>query len=80
VAGAFFVGHYVWYLAAAAIGCYLAERRVPDLAPEQVALRYSSYTWEQDGATGTAERIDVRFLSGRFAALPGDSAPTMPTR
>jgi hypothetical protein len=74
VAGAFFVGHYVWYLAAAAIGCYLAERRVPDLAPEQVALRYSSYTWEQDGATGTAERIDVRFLSGRFAALPGDLA------
>jgi hypothetical protein len=39
VAGAFFIGYYVWYLAAAAIACYLAERRVPDLAAENVALR-----------------------------------------
>src|SRR6188768_4371 len=29
-AGAFFVGHYTWYLAGAAICAYLAERRIPD--------------------------------------------------
>jgi hypothetical protein len=74
VAGAFFVGHYAWYLAAAAIGGYLAERRVPDLAPANVALRYATFIWEQGGVTGESERIDVRFLSGRFAALAGDPA------
>jgi hypothetical protein len=74
VAGAFFFGHYTWYLAAAAIGCYLAERRAPDLAPDNVALRYSTFTWEEPGASGESERIDVRFLSGRFAALPDDPA------
>jgi hypothetical protein len=78
VAGAFFIGHYVWYLAAAAIGSYLAERRVPDLAPTNVALRYGTFTWEEDGKTGVSERIDVRFLSGRFAALPDDPAADHP--
>lgn len=78
VAGSFFIGHYTWYLAAAAIGCYLAERRAPDLAAENVALRYSTFTWEEDGASGQGERIDVRFLNGRFAALSTDPAADHP--
>jgi hypothetical protein len=78
VAGAFFIGHYVWYLTAAAIGSYLAERRVPDLARTNVALRYGMFAWEEDGESGESERIDVRFLSGRFAALPDDPAADHP--
>ena len=76
VAGAFFIGHYVWYLAAAAIACYLAERRVPDLAAENVALRYTTFMWEEEGESGEGERLDLRFLSGHFAALPTDPAAT----
>jgi hypothetical protein len=72
VAGSFFFGNYASYLAGAAIGCYLAERRVPDLSPENVALRYSTFAWQEHGESGESERIDVRFLSGRFAALPDD--------
>ncbi len=72
VAGSFFFGNYTGYLVGAAIGCYLAERRVPDLSPENVALRYSTFSWQEHGESGESERIDVRFLSGRFAALPDD--------
>jgi hypothetical protein len=63
-----------WYVSAAAIAAYLVARRVPDPAPANMALRYRTYTWEADGETGESERIDVRFLSGRFAALPDDPA------
>lgn len=74
VAGAFFIGEYAWSVPAAAVAAFLAEGRVPDLAPESIALRYRTYTWEEDGESGEGERIDVRFLSGRFAALPDDPA------
>lgn len=73
-AGSFFIGEYVWYVFAAAVGAYLAEQRVPDLAPEHLALRYQSYTWEGEGESTPAERIDVRFLRARCAALPADPA------
>jgi hypothetical protein len=73
-AGAFFIGEYVWYVFAAAVGAYLAEQRVPDLAPERLALRYRSYTWEGEGESTPAERIDVRFRSPRCATLPADPA------
>jgi hypothetical protein len=78
VGGSFFISHYVWYVAAAAVGCYLAEQRVPDLAADNVALRYGSYTWSEDGESGEAERLEVRFLSLRFAALPTDPAAGQP--
>ncbi|MCK6629231.1 MAG: ferric iron reductase [Anaerolineae bacterium] len=78
VRGSFFIGNYAWYLAAAAIGCYLAERRVPDLAAENIALRYSTFTWREEGESGEAERFEVRFLSPRFAALPTDPAAGQP--
>lgn len=76
--GAFFIGEYAWYVPAAAIACYLAESRIPDFTPENISLRYSTYTWHDGGESGEAERIDVRFLSGRFAALPGDPATNHP--
>jgi hypothetical protein len=78
VAGAFFVGHYAWYLAGAAICAYLAERRVPDLAPQNVALRYSTYTWRAGDQSGEAETIEACFASGRFAALADDPAAAHP--
>jgi hypothetical protein len=77
-AAAFLVGEYAWYLAAAAITAYLAEQRVPDLASENVGLRYTTFTWEEHGETGASERFDVRFLSGRFAALATDTAANHP--
>jgi len=68
VMGSFFANQYAWYVPAAAVVAFLAESRVPDLAPQHVALRFSG------AAGGQAERIDARFLSGRFAVLPGDPA------
>ncbi|HEU4328234.1 MAG TPA: ferric iron reductase [Roseiflexaceae bacterium] len=78
VSGSFFVGEYTWYLLGAAAVAFLAEGRAPDLAPEGVALRYSTYIWSEGDASGEAERLDVRFLSGRFAGLPGDPAASHP--
>lgn len=78
VAGAFLVGEYAWYLSAAAITAYLAEQRVPDLAPDNIGVRYTTFIWEDHGETGESERFDVRFLSGRFAALPDDPAADHP--
>lgn len=78
VAGSFFAGEYAWWVPAAAVAAYLAERRVPDLSLDNVALRYRTYTWTEDGESGEAERIDVRLISGRFAALPDDPAAAHP--
>jgi hypothetical protein len=76
--GSYFIGEYAWYVPAAAVATYLAERRVPDMSPENLALRFNTYTWHEDGESGEAERIDVRFLSGRFAVLPDDPAADHP--
>lgn len=72
VMGSFFANEYAWYVPAAAVAAFLAEGRAPDLSPEHVALRFGRYTWSAGGASGEAERLDVRFLGGRFATLPGD--------
>jgi hypothetical protein len=77
-AGAFFIGHYAWYLAGAAICAYLAERRIPDLSPANVALRYGSYTWYSGDQSGQAENIEVRFVRGHFAVLANDPAAAHP--
>lgn len=68
----YFVGQYSWYVPAVAIATFLTENRVPDLAPANIAIRYRTYTWHHGEHSGEAERIDVRFLSGRFACLPDD--------
>lgn len=78
VSGSLFINAYSWYLPAAAVAAYLAERRAPDLSIEHVALRYRTYTWHEGGESGEGERIDVRFLGGRFAALPDDPAAGHP--
>lgn len=65
-AAAFLIGSYAWYVSAAAIGCYLIERRVPSLALDQVAIRL-------DGT-----RVQVALLDTGFAALPGDPAEDAP--
>ncbi|HMQ30604.1 MAG TPA: IucA/IucC family C-terminal-domain containing protein [Chloroflexaceae bacterium] len=77
-AGSFFVNEYAWYVFAGPIGALLAERRAPELDPANLALRFRGYTWEEDGETGEAERIDARFLSGRCAVLPDDPAAGLP--
>lgn len=57
-----FFSSYVWQLAAAALACYLLDRRVPDVSAENVAVHIAD-----DG------RVDeVRFLGGGFAALADD--------
>lgn len=74
----FFVNEFSWYFTEAAIGSYLMAKRVPDLSAENIVLRFSTYIWHEDGESGEAERLDVRFLSGRFACLPDDSAADHP--
>lgn len=59
-----FFGSYVWHVAAAALGCSILMRRVPDVGVENVAVHLGD-----DG------RVDeVRFLGGGFVALPNDPA------
>lgn len=70
--GALLMNQYGYYVLAAPIAAYLTEQRVPNLSPENVGLRWVTYTWHEDGESGEAERLDVRFASGRFTALPGD--------
>jgi ferric iron reductase protein FhuF len=64
VQAALFMCDYSWRLAAPAVATYLAERRVPDLGPGNVAVRF-------DGK-GVAE--PPSFLTAVFAGLPNDSA------
>jgi hypothetical protein len=68
----FFIGEYAWYVAASAVGAYLADKRVPDLSIENVALRFQRYIWHEGDESGEADRIEVRFLSTRCATLPDD--------
>jgi ferric iron reductase protein FhuF len=68
----YFVGEYVWYVAAAAIAAFLIDRRVPDVSPDNMALRFQRYTWHEGEESGEAERIEVRFLTTRCTVLPHD--------
>ena len=74
----FFINEYSWYVPEVAIGAFLLAKRIPDLSAENIALRYITYTWHEDDESGEAERLDVRFLSGRFACLPDDPAADHP--
>lgn len=75
---ALFMNQYAWVLSGAAAIAFLLEKRVPDFALNNVALRYNTVSWEEDGESGKYERLEVRFLSGRFAALPDDKAAELP--
>jgi hypothetical protein len=76
--GAYLIGNYSWYVLLAGVAAYLAAARVPDFSPENVALRFRTYTWHEGEDSGEAERMDVRFFSGRFACLPDDPAADHP--
>lgn len=73
--GGALIQEYQWPLISTAMACFLVDRRVPDLHPENVSLRFPPE--EEEGETGEhPERI--AFASGRFAALPGDPAAHHP--
>lgn len=59
VAASFLVLGYFWYPMAAAVACYLLEQRVPNLAPDAIAMKLHG---------------GVTFLSPRCWALPDDLA------
>ncbi|MEW6635974.1 MAG: IucA/IucC family C-terminal-domain containing protein [Actinomycetota bacterium] len=61
-AGTSLFRYCLWRVLVPAVAAFLTERRVPDLRPESVALRF--------GEKGYPE--DLAFLSPGFAALPDD--------
>jgi ferric iron reductase protein FhuF len=63
-----FFSSYVWQLATAALGCYLAAGRVPDVSAENVAVHI--------GDDGRAD--EIRFLGGGFAVIAGDPTADHP--
>lgn len=64
VLGSFVLGAYTWWLTTPAIAAYLAERRIPDVAPRAASVRLAP-----DCETGT-----LAVHSDRFAALATDRA------
>jgi hypothetical protein len=76
--GSYWIGEYSWYVPLAAVTAYLAAKRVPDMAADNLALRFRTFTWYEGAESGEAQRLDVRFLSGRFACLPDDPAASHP--
>jgi ferric iron reductase protein FhuF len=62
VQAAFFIHDHCSRIAAPAIACYLAERRVPDVSPGNVAVRF-----DREGAAAAPS-----FRSPRFAGLRDD--------
>ncbi len=65
---ALWFGHYVFYIMAVAVTCYLAAQRVPDLRPGSVALRF-----DEDG-----EPVAIAWVGRAFAALASDTAAAHP--
>lgn len=71
---AFLIGRYALDVSALGVSAYLRESRVPNLTPDNLALRFETDTREPDGLVGQTERLRVRLLSGRMAVLPDDPA------
>ncbi|MCW5874199.1 MAG: (2Fe-2S)-binding protein [Anaerolineales bacterium] len=65
---ALWFGHYVFNIMAVAVTCYLAAKRVPDLRPGSVALRF-----DEDG-----EPVAIAWEGRQFAALSSDPAAAHP--
>ncbi|WP_166173271.1 IucA/IucC family C-terminal-domain containing protein [Rubrobacter tropicus] len=61
VTGSLFLKGYLWRVLAPVVAALVLERRVPDLGPEGVALRFDGLGFPADLAVG-----------GAFAALPDD--------
>ncbi|MBX3003286.1 MAG: (2Fe-2S)-binding protein [Anaerolineales bacterium] len=65
---ALWFGHYVFYIMAVAVTCYLATQRVPDLRPGSLAVRFDA-----DG-----ELLAIAWQGRAFAALAADPAAAHP--
>lgn len=74
----YFINEYAWDVPLSALASYLMTKRVPDVSRDNVALRFVTYQWEEDGESGEAERLNARYLSGTFACLADDVAATHP--
>ncbi|MEZ4730973.1 MAG: ferric iron reductase [Caldilineaceae bacterium] len=66
---------YQWPLIASAVACFLVDRRVPALHPENVCLRVSVEEHEDESVE---PEPPIAYTSGRFAALPADPAADHP--
>lgn len=73
--GGALIQEYQWPLISAAVGCFLVDRRVPDLHAEQIRL-YVPAT--EDAEKEEEHSARIAFSSGRFAALPDDPAAEHP--
>ncbi len=73
--GGALIQEYQLPLISVAVACFLVDRRVPDLQPEQIRL-YLPTTEPADEEGVYSPRI--AFCSGRFVALPNDPAADHP--
>ncbi|NJM08906.1 hypothetical protein HC891_25990 [Candidatus Gracilibacteria bacterium] len=73
VAGSLLQG-YQWPLIHAAVACYLADRRVPEVQPDDVWLHH------KHGAEHADEIDALALTSTRFYTLPDDPDAATPTR
>lgn len=71
---AFLIGRYAFDVPAIVVASYLFEVRVPVFTPDNVALRFETCTWKNNGTTGEHDRLRVRLLSDRMAVLSDDTA------
>jgi hypothetical protein len=69
--------NYQWLVIGCAIGCFLLDRRVPDLAVDQLQVLFA-HGADAGPDDSTEEPVRVAFASTRFAVLPGDAAAHHP--
>lgn len=75
VTGGVLIQEYQWPLLATAVACFLVDRRVPDLRPENVQLRLPP---EESEGEAREQGEQIAFLRGCFVALPDDLAAGRP--
>lgn len=75
VTGGVLIQEYQWPLLATAVAAFLADRRVPDLRPEHIQLRFPP---EESEGEAHEQGDRIAFLSGRFVVLPDDPAADHP--
>ena len=73
--GGALIQEYQWPLISAAVGCFLVDRRVPDLHPENIRLYMPAAELEEKEGGHSAR---IAFSGGRFSALPTDPAADHP--
>jgi hypothetical protein len=77
IVGSSLLQSYQWLVIGCAVGSFILDRRVPDLAAERVWVRFARSVEAAEGdESEEAER--VAFGNRRFAALPGDPCANHP--